>query len=59
MISLISDQLEPKVIEVPPKAESSPILFTQYTNECTSRHPDNYIVQFSDNIAILCLIYRD
>jgi len=38
---------------------SSPVLFTIYTNECVSKHPHNYIVKFSDDTAILSLLYQD
>ena len=38
---------------------SSPVLFTLYTNGCVSKTPNNYIVKFSDDTAILSLLHRD
>ncbi|KAK7907136.1 hypothetical protein WMY93_015748 [Mugilogobius chulae] len=35
---------------------SSPILFTLYTNDCTSSHPNTLIIKFSDDTAILGLM---
>lgn len=37
----------------------SPILFTLYTNECTSSNPENYIVKSSDDTDLLGLMYKD
>lgn len=44
---------------VPQGCVSSPILFTLYTNDCTSSYPSTFIVKFSDDTAILGLIYMD
>ncbi len=38
---------------------SSPVLFTLYTNDCIKVHPDNYIIKFSDDTAILGLLHKD
>ena len=38
---------------------SSPVLFTLYTNECRSGNPNNYIIKFSDDTAILALLDKD
>lgn len=35
------------------------ILFTLYTNEWMSRHPHNIIIKFTDDTAILSLLYKD
>ncbi len=35
---------------------SSPVLFTLYTNECTSHTENQYIIKYSDNTAILGLM---
>jgi len=45
--------------DFPQGCVSSPVLFTIYTNECVSKHPHNYIVKFSDDTAILSLLYQD
>ena len=52
---------DPKSISTgaPQGCVSSPVLFTIYTNECVSKHPHNYIVKFSDDTAILSLLYQD
>ena len=38
---------------------SSPILYILYTNDCTSSSTNNYIIQFSDDSAILSLLHVD
>ncbi|KAF7655478.1 hypothetical protein LDENG_00055540 [Lucifuga dentata] len=38
---------------------SSPVLFTLYTNDCTSSCPENYTVKFSDDSAILGSLHKD
>ena len=38
---------------------SSPVLFTLYTNSCVRNNSNNYIVKFSDDTAILSLLYKD
>ena len=38
---------------------SSPVPFTLYTNECRSGIPNNYIITFSDDTAILALLDKD
>jgi len=38
---------------------SSPVLFTLYTNRCVRNNSNNYIVKFSDETAILSLLYKD
>ncbi|KAF7668159.1 hypothetical protein LDENG_00027400 [Lucifuga dentata] len=37
---------------------SSPVLFTLYTNECSAKHSQNYIFKYSDDTAILSLLYK-
>ena len=37
---------------------SSPVLFTLYTNDCTRIHPENYIIKFSDDTAVLGLMHK-
>lgn len=41
---------------VPQGCVSSSILFTLYTNDCTSSYPSTFIVKFSDDTAILGLM---
>lgn len=38
---------------------SSPVLFTLYTNSCVRNNSNTYIVKFSDDTAILSLLYKD
>ncbi len=38
---------------------SSLVLFTLYTNGCVSKTPHNYIVKFSDDVAIFGLLHKD
>jgi len=44
---------------VPQGCVSSPILFTLFTNECSSKHSKNYIFKYSDDTAILSLLDVD
>lgn len=43
---------------VPQGCVSSPVLFTLYTNECSNRHPQNCILKYSDDTAILSLLKK-
>ena len=36
---------------------SSPIIFTLYTNSCKSKHSELYVIKFSDDTALLSLLY--
>ncbi len=52
---------EPRFISTgaPQGCVSSPVLFTIYTNDCISSYPGNYVFKFSDDTAILSLLYKD
>ncbi|XP_034005935.1 probable serine/threonine-protein kinase clkA [Trematomus bernacchii] len=51
---------EPRTISTgaPQGCVSSPVFFTLYTNDCTRIHPENYIIKFSDDTAILGLMHK-
>jgi len=38
---------------------SSPIPFTLFTNECSSKHSKNYSFKYKNDTAILSLLYGD
>ncbi len=44
---------------VPQGCVSYPILFTWYTNDCTSHDHSNLIIKYSDDTALLSLLYND
>lgn len=50
---------DPKITHTgaPHGCVSSPVLFILYTNVCVSSHMGNYIFKFSDDTAILSLLY--
>ena len=43
----------------PQDCVSSPIVYTLYTNDCTSSSTNNYMIQCSDNSAILSLLHAE
>ncbi len=44
---------------VPQGFVSSPFIFTVYTNECRNDQPNNFVIKFSDDTVILCLLRVD
>lgn len=51
-------QLKSSGTGVPQGCVSSPILFTLFTNECSNWHSQNYVFKYSDDTAILSLLYE-
>ena len=37
----------------------SPLLFILYTNDCRSTYSNRYLIKFSDDTALLSLLYND
>ena len=46
-------------IGAPQGCVSLPILYFLYTNDCTSSSTNNYIIQFSDDLAILSVLHAN
>ena len=44
---------------VPQGCVVSPTLFTLYTNDCRTVHPNNYMVRFADDTVLLNLLHKD
>lgn len=57
----LQDDLRFQIISTgaPQGCVSSPVLFTLYTNGCVRKTTNNYVVKFSDDTAILSLLYKD